>query len=88
MEELEEQASEKVGWAPPCLWKRFVDDIISILWKREVQSNLDFLNTQHKRIEFTMEMEIDGSLPFMDVRFTRQNDGKLRREVYQQVYPV
>ena len=35
MEELEEQAFEKVGWAPPCLWKRFVDDIILIFQKVE-----------------------------------------------------
>ena len=34
-------------------------------------------------IQFTMEKEKDGSLPFMDVRFTRRRNGASARSVYQ-----
>ena len=43
---------------------------------------MDFVNKQHERIAFTMEPEVDGLLPFMDVRFRRMENSKLRREVY------
>ena len=67
----------------PRIWKRFVDDIISVVKKSQSNRLLSHLNTQHKKIQFTMEEEKDGSLPFMDIRFTRKLNGELEREVYQ-----
>ena len=40
------------------------------------------MNRQNPRIQFTMEEEKEGSLPFMDVQFTRQSNGALARSVY------
>ena len=68
----------------PRLFHRFVDDIITVvksMKRTDAQNLLIHLNKQHPRIQFTMEEETNGSLPFMDVRFTRQQ-GKLLREVY------
>ena len=53
------------------VWKRLVDDVIAVVKKDGGQSLLQHLNSQHPRIKFTMEEEKDGTLPFMDVRFTR-----------------
>ena len=54
----------------------------SIPSKKEGSELLNYLNQQHQRIKFTMEEEVNGSLPFMDIRFSRQNDNHLAREVY------
>ena len=69
--------------ATPCVWYRFVDDVISVVKKHNVQGLLQHLNKQHGRIQFTMEMENSGSLPFMVIRITRLPQGELTKEVYQ-----
>ena len=51
--------------------------------KHKVQGLLQHLNKKHGRIQFTMEMENSGSLPFMDIRITRQPQGELTKGVYQ-----
>ena len=66
----------------PRVWYRFVD-IISVVKKDGVRTLLTHLNNLHQRINFTMEVEGSDSLPFMDVRLTRQAGGELMREVYQ-----
>jgi len=80
MEHLENKAFSSMD--APRVWKRFVDDILAVVKKNQVQELLIHLNSQHSNIAFTMEEEVAGSLPFMDVRFTRQSQGKLMREVY------
>ena len=82
MEHLEDKAFASYPLVP-CVWYRFVDGIISVVKKDGVQSLLTHLNDQHRRINFTMEVESSDSLPFMDVRFTRQAGGELMREVCQ-----
>ena len=67
----------------PRLFHRFVDDIITVVKRTDAQNLFTHLNNQHPRIRFTMEEETNGSLPFMDVRFPKQQRGKLFREVYQ-----
>ena len=58
-----------------------MDDVISVV-KHNVQGLLQHLNRQHGWIQFTMEMENSGSLPFMDIRITCQPQGE-RTKVYQ-----
>ena len=69
----------------PRLWSRFVDDVIAVIRKIDGQALLNHLNRQHPRIQFTMEEEEGGSLPFMDVRFTHREDGTLIRQIYQKL---
>ena len=82
MEDLENKAFASYS-SVPRVWKRFVDDVIAVVKKDGGQDVLQHLNSQHPRIQFTMEQENNGSLPFMDCRFTRQPQGELMREVYQ-----
>ena len=63
--------------------RRFVDDVIAVVQRNKADSLLNHLNKQHPNIQFTMVGEKAGSLLFMDVRFTRNTNGKLNREVYQ-----
>ena len=49
-----------------------MDDTCCILRKGDVEGLLHHLN-----IGFTMEVEKDGSLPFLDTKLTKKEDGKL-----------
>ena len=55
------------------VWRRFVDDIFSIVKKADTPAILTYLNGQHKSIEFTTEMENNDQLLFMDVVVHRRN---------------
>ena len=81
MENLEGKAFASCSMTPR-LWRRFVDDIISVVPKSCGELLLQQLNKQHPRIKFTMEEEQEGSLPFMDVCFARKSDGRLARQMY------
>ena len=81
MENQEMKAFQGYGTVPR-VWKRFVDDVLAVVRKAEVERFLDHLNNTHPNILFTMELEQNRSLPFMDVRFTRLPSGALEREVY------
>ena len=82
MEDLEEKFLSTFSNSPR-FWKRFVDDIISVIKRKDKEEFLEHLNRQHSRIRFTVEEENDGSLPFLDVLFQRQQDGHVTRTVYQ-----
>ena len=82
MEDLEDKALASYPLVPRVRYS-FVDDIISVVKKDGVQPLLTYLNNQPRRIHFTTEEESSGSLPFMDVTFTRQARGELLRKVFQ-----
>ena len=82
MEDLEDKTFATYV-ATPRVWYRFVDDVISVVKKHNVQGLIQHLNKQHGQIQFTMEMENSSSLPFMDVRTTCQPQGELTKDMYQ-----
>ena len=63
------------------LWLRYVDDVFSIVKRAVVDQLLSHLNAQHPSIVFTLEIESDGKLPFMDVLVHRCDD-QLKTSVY------
>ena len=56
--------------------------IISVVKRKKGQQLLEYLNAQHGQIKFTIEEESDGSLPFTDIRFSRDEYGQVVRQVY------
>ena len=62
-------------------WKRHVDDIISIIKETSISRVLTVLNSFHKNIEFTYEMEENGKIAFLDVLIIRNNN-TLKTTVY------
>ena len=54
----------------PRLWKRYVNDTCCILKKDAVDGLLHHLNRVRPPIKFTMELEKNGSLPFLDANLT------------------
>ena len=51
---------------PPKLWLRYVDDTFAKLKKLMVEAFLKHLNSQHRRVKFTTEVEEDKKLAFCD----------------------
>ena len=70
MDELENTALLSFH-STPRLFHRFVGDIITVVKRTDAQNLFIHLNKQHPRIHIPMEEETNGSLPLMDVRFTR-----------------
>ena len=47
--------------------KRFVDDIVSIIKRENLEQFHNHMNALHPKIQFTIEEESDGELPFLDL---------------------
>ena len=82
MEEFEVQAIS-TSTVPPTLWKRFVDDTFTIIKKNNRDSFLQHLNSINPKIQFTCEeTREDGSMPFLDILVTPEEDGSLKTSVF------
>lgn len=57
-------------------WKRYVDDILC-LWTgtdRQINQFLNYINSLHNKIKFTLELEVDHSINFLDLTITHKNN--------------
>ena len=80
--EFFEELALKSAPVTPRLWKRYVDDTCCIVKKGTVEALLGHLNSARPSIKFTVEVEKDGTLPFLDTLFQRKRDGALDITVY------
>ncbi|XP_075160288.1 uncharacterized protein LOC142233293 [Haematobia irritans] len=69
MEELLDVSLSKIP--KPRIITKYVDDIFAIVKKTDVESTLDALNSFHSQIQFTMELEKDNKLPYLDCNILR-----------------
>ena len=59
----------------PRTWLRYVDDIFAIVKRTKVRQVLKHINeTKWKSLKFTMELEENGQIPFLDLLIQRKND--------------
>ena len=55
---------------------RYVDDtLVAVNSERDAELFLEYLNGLHHCVQFTMEKEDSGILPFLDILITRLEDG-------------
>ncbi|XP_018349960.1 PREDICTED: uncharacterized protein LOC108753114 [Trachymyrmex septentrionalis] len=83
MEHFEKEALRKTPKKPE-VWFRYVDDTF-VIWRHgraEFCKFLIFLNNQHPNIHFTIDIEENGKLPFLDVLVSKKADGTLGYQVY------
>jgi hypothetical protein len=83
MEVYEKAALESAPLKPRC-WFRYVGDTF-VIWQHGPDKLKDFihhLNSIHQSIQFTMETESEGHLPFLDLDIYRRPDGSLGHKVY------
>ncbi|CAD6208583.1 GSCOCG00010569001-RA-CDS [Cotesia congregata] len=62
--------------------KLYVDDTITAIPKDKVSTVLDIFNSINKKIQFTMEMEKNNQLPFLDVMIIRKDDNSILTSWY------
>ena len=68
---------------PPLLWNRFVDGTFVIINKAHKEEFLTHINSVDSNIQFTAEDPgPDGSLPFLDILITPNEEGRLETSVY------
>ncbi|XP_072173825.1 uncharacterized protein [Diadema setosum] len=83
MEHFETQALQSSP-TRPSLWLCYVDDTF-VIWphsRSELDLFLRHLNQQHPNIQFTMEIEEDNSIPFLDVLVKKTPSGFPSHQVY------
>ena len=82
MEDLETKALATAPF-PPTLWKRFVDDTFTIIQITQKDAFLEYINSIDDNLYFTCEDPgEDGSIPFLDMLITSDEDGRLNTTVY------
>ena len=64
-----------------CLYERYMDDVICVVNKSEVNDRLSMINSLHPCLKFTHELENNGQIPFLDMLICNQN-GKLSSKWY------
>ena len=59
----------------PIVYRQFVDDTFLLFQSKDhVEKFRNYLNKQHENIKFTLEIEKNGSLSFLDVKISRENN--------------
>ena len=74
--------SSRAESGPPHFWGRYVDDVLVIIRREEIDKFLSHINNQHPAIKFTIEREVEGKIPMLDVAITRKGSGGLKFQVY------
>ena len=82
MEEIEEVALSSYPGTPPRFWKRYVDDTCTAVPIESLASLHEHLNSINEHIQFTVEKEENGCLPFLDSLLTHESDGSISTSVY------
>ena len=82
---LEKQFFSDTERGQPDMYARYIDDVFAV-WTQGRDSlthYLDFLNSKHESIKFTMERsDINGTLPFLDVLIQVEDSGTYSTELY------
>ncbi|XP_062714231.1 uncharacterized protein LOC134291004 [Aedes albopictus] len=60
--------------------KKYVDDFFIVLPRDKVQATLEAFNNYNERLQFTVEEENNGRLPFLDILVIRNDDQTLSTE--------
>ena len=83
MEDFESKALASAKFFPR-KWNRFMDDTC-VIWPHDQEKLnlfLGHLNSLSDSIKFTMEIEVDSCLPFLDILLSRNEDGSISHRVF------
>ena len=56
------------------VYTRYMDDILRDISSDDIDDKLVEINSLHPSLKFTIEREVDSSIPFLDMRITRSGD--------------
>ena len=81
MEHVEEKALSSAP-NPPKWWFRYLDDSHVCVKREHVDEFHSHLNSINTHIKFTIEIESEGSIAFLDTKTTKQDNGSIIVSVY------
>ena len=55
------------------LYARYMDDIIMSIKRAHITTKLSEINNLHPMLKFTIEYEVNGELPFLDMKLLNEN---------------
>ncbi|XP_044594004.1 uncharacterized protein LOC123271684 [Cotesia glomerata] len=79
------KALERLDFEIPVV-AAYVDDLFLIIPRDKVDTVVNVFNSINKDIQFTIEVEQDGKIPYLDVLVERTRSGELRTSWYQKPY--
>ena len=68
---------------PPRIWLRYVDDVFCVIKSSVIDDFHHHINSISPNVKFTLELEDNNSLAFLDVYVKRTVNGKLWTTIYQ-----
>ena len=81
METLEETVIEKLPFKLP-FYFRYVDDIVTAVPKNKVEETRDIFNSFNENIQFTVEIENNNQIAFLDIWVIRTATGTIKTDWY------
>ena len=67
----------------PAIWFRYVDDTFTLFDNKESAVKfLDYLNSRHDHIKFTIEFEQHSEIPFLDIVIKRHHNSSFSTSIY------
>jgi hypothetical protein len=82
MEVMLERITDLLPFELPFLYI-FVDDILAAIPEAIADETLEIFNAINDKIQFTIEIECDRKIPFLDLKLTHEDDGSISTEFYQ-----
>jgi hypothetical protein len=82
MEVMLERITDLLPFELPFLYI-FVDDILTAIPEAIADETLEIFNAINDKIQFTIELECDHQIPFLDLKLTHEGDGSISTEFYQ-----
>ena len=67
--------------ADGCMYERYMDDILQNISKSRIEEKLGEINNLHPSLKFTIEREVNGSIPFLDMKIINES-GRLSSTWY------
>ena len=80
MEDIKQKAMSAFHTAR--FWRQYIDDTYTVLPGNLGDSFLRHLSNINSNIQFTVEKESDGQLPFLDILLTMEEGGSISTSVY------
>ncbi len=68
--------------SPPLFWIRYIDDVCAAVPEDHIQEFKDHINAVEPLIIFTMELESDSKISFLDIEIQHHENGTLATKVF------
>lgn len=66
----------------PRFYCRYVDDCFAVVNATQINETLELFNSVCPEIQFTIEPEVNNTLPFLDLKIIRNENGNIEFDIY------